>query len=86
MGHHFDTHSIVKRFVKSGIKESQAEEIVKAIAESREFDISHLATKADLHQEIGNLRADMLKWGIGMVITTIFGMAGVMIAVLKIML
>ncbi len=76
MGHHFDTHQLVKGFIKSGIKEAQAEAIINAIAQSREFDLSNLVTKADLKDEIGKLRsemheikADMLKWMFGMQFT-----------------
>jgi len=96
MGHNFDTHAIVKRFVKSGLKEPQAEEIVKAITESREFDLANLATKSDIaavRSEIKDLKiamheikGDLLKWMIGLQLTTIFGLAGVMITVLKFML
>jgi len=49
MHHSFDTHSAVKRFILSGLKEKQAEAIVQTtIYESRDYDLSNLATKADL--------------------------------------
>jgi hypothetical protein len=48
MHHSFDTHSAVKRFILSGLKEEQAEAIVQTISESREYDLSNLATKTDL--------------------------------------
>ncbi|MDF3048235.1 MAG: putative phage protein [Candidatus Midichloriaceae bacterium] len=48
MHHSFDTHSAVKRFILSGLKEEQAEAIVQAISESRDYDLSNLATKTDL--------------------------------------
>jgi len=48
MHHSFDTHSAVKRFILSGLKEEQAEAIVQTIYESRDYDLSNLATKADL--------------------------------------
>jgi DNA repair exonuclease SbcCD ATPase subunit len=43
--HTFDTHEYVKSFKQTGMKEVQAEAIVKAIKESRDFDFSRLATK-----------------------------------------
>jgi SMC interacting uncharacterized protein involved in chromosome segregation len=43
--HTFDTHEYIKSFKQTGMKEVQAEAIVKAIKESRDFDFSRLATK-----------------------------------------
>ena len=41
----FDTYKSIKALVAQGFKEPQAEVIVNTIAESREFDLSKLATK-----------------------------------------
>jgi hypothetical protein len=43
--HTFDTHEYIKSFKQTGMKEVQAEAIVRAIKESRDFDFSRLATK-----------------------------------------
>jgi hypothetical protein len=43
--HTFDTHQYIKSFKKTGMKEVQAEAIITAIKESRDFDFSRLATK-----------------------------------------
>ena len=45
----FDTYKSVKALVAQGFKEPQAEVIVNAIAESREFDLSKLATKEQVN-------------------------------------
>ncbi len=45
----FDTYNLVKRLEKTGLKENQAQEIVHIFAESRNFDMSNLATKADVN-------------------------------------
>ncbi|MCE2993422.1 MAG: hypothetical protein ACK5WS_02570 [Alphaproteobacteria bacterium] len=64
---------------------------------SSEFDISHLATKADLQgvrseiqvvrnelkAEMHEMKSDLLKWMIGMQLTMSFGIVGAIIAVLK---
>jgi len=65
MGHHFDTHQMVKHLMAEGFKEKQAEALVETISKSREFDLYNLATKTDLHE----LKADMLKWMFGMQFT-----------------
>lgn len=63
MHHHtFDTYAIVKRFTGAGIKEIQAHEIVNAIVESRNYDLSNLATKSDiaeLEKQIGSARFEL---------------------------
>ena len=41
----FDTHQHVKDLQSAGFNEKQAEVIVKSLLESRDADISHLATK-----------------------------------------
>ena len=44
----FDTHQVIKRLVAKGLKEAQAEEIVHAIIEGRNTDLTQLATKEQL--------------------------------------
>ena len=41
----FDTHKYVKEFVKAGMPELQAEAVVKLVSESKDYDLSKLATK-----------------------------------------
>ena len=61
--HTFDTHSLVKRLEKAGLKEKQAEEIVHAISESRNFDLNNIATKTDVtsvKQDIAHLEEKLI--------------------------
>jgi septal ring factor EnvC (AmiA/AmiB activator) len=54
----FDTHQIIKSFINAGIEEVQAEAIVMAIAQSKDYDLSKLATKEQLEfvkQQVANL-------------------------------
>ena len=46
--HSFDTHKLIKKFQKSGFDEKQSELIVETILQSRDFDLSELATKVQL--------------------------------------
>src|SRR2546423_14509787 len=43
--HTFDTHEYIKELIKAGLKEKQAEVIVKGFLQSRDYDFSRLATK-----------------------------------------
>jgi len=58
----FDTHQVIKSFVIAGLKEPQAEAIVNAIVQSKDYDLSKLATKEQLElvkQQIANLENKM---------------------------
>lgn len=44
----FDTHKHIKAFKAAGIEEKQAEAIVSVIQNSRDYDLSRLATKEQL--------------------------------------
>ncbi len=61
-----DTLRIVKRLKEAGLEERQAEAITDVLRESRELDLSMLATKADLRalenevdRRFAELRAEM---------------------------
>ncbi len=41
----FDTHKFIKKIQSAGFKEKEAEAIVDVLMESRDFDLSKLATK-----------------------------------------
>ncbi len=113
--HSFDTYAIVKRFIEGGFKEKQAELIVSTLAESRDYDLNNLATKADIGEikssirelenkleskisieiervrgEIANVRGEikdsrneMLKWFIGVAITSVGTITGLIALLLK---
>lgn len=61
MYHTFDTHEIIKSFVVQGIKEEQAEVIVKAINGSRTNDLSNLVTKGEFSAGLSNLKGELKK-------------------------
>ncbi len=45
----------------------------------------HLATKADLKEEIGNLKADLIKWIVGVQLGSIVALAAIVVAVIKLL-
>ncbi len=61
----FDTHEFVKRLKAAGMPEEQAEVVTDAIRDSRNLDLSHLATKQDLQLEIKALEIRLIKWMVG---------------------
>ncbi len=66
-----DTHGLVKRLVAAGFPEPQAEAVTDVVWESRQFDLSNLATKTDIAElkaSIAESRADLLKWVIGLLL------------------
>ena len=64
----FDTHKYIKSLQETGFNEQQAEILVKSLLESRDFDLSILATrdqvaevKSDLQKNIAQLDSKLSK-------------------------
>lgn len=55
----FDTLEISKRLKSAGFDDAQAEAITEVLRESREADLSRLATKDDLTREIARLETTL---------------------------
>ncbi|MSO14466.1 hypothetical protein [Rickettsiales endosymbiont of Trichoplax sp. H2] len=78
----FDTHKYIKSLQETGFNEQQAEMLVKSLLESRDFDLSILATREQvsdvkkeiaqldtkLSKEISTAKYDILKWIVPMFI------------------
>jgi hypothetical protein len=82
----FDTLKFANRLKNAGVPAVQAEAEAEALSEVFETNLNELATKEDLHHEIGNLRHEManmkfelLKWIIGLLIAQ----TGLLLALLK---
>ncbi len=66
-----DTHRVVKRLQDAGASEQLAETWTDILRESRELDLSQLATKADIaevRRELVELKAELLKWMVGLLL------------------
>ena len=57
----FDTHKYIKSLQESGFNEKQAEMLVKSLLESRDFDLSILATREQVSKIESNLNAKIDK-------------------------
>ena len=51
----FDTHKYIKSLQESGFNEKQAEMLIKSLLESRDFDLSILATREQVAQLDGKI-------------------------------
>ncbi|MBF0285803.1 MAG: DUF1640 domain-containing protein [Magnetococcales bacterium] len=60
----FDTLKFVRILKDAGFEEKQAEAVSRAFKEAQ--GESDLASKADLRLAIAELRADMIKWMVGL--------------------
>jgi hypothetical protein len=65
----FDTLRAARRLKDAGASEPVAEAIAEVLRESRDFDLSQLATKTDLEQlrlagqaDLAELKSEVLKW------------------------
>ncbi|HTT81132.1 MAG TPA: hypothetical protein VMF86_15780 [Stellaceae bacterium] len=71
----FDTLDAAKRLKEAGAAEPLAETIAEILRQSRDFDLSQLATKPDLDQlrhaskaDLAELKVEILKWIVGLMI------------------
>jgi hypothetical protein len=53
----FDTHKYIKSLQETGFNEQQAEILVKSLLESRDFDLSILATR----DQVAEVKSDLQK-------------------------
>lgn len=91
----FDTYTHINELKKAGFNEEQAAVIIKSLVDSRETDISHLATKeqinaldkkidvsiAKLEAKISDTHTSTLKW----MVSTMIALAGIFIAGIKLL-
>ena len=77
----FDTHAFVKELTASGFSEAQAEAVTSLVRRAREMEVAEAVTKSDLaavssdlavvraematKAELGEVKADILKWMFG---------------------
>jgi hypothetical protein len=67
----FDTLAYAKRLRDAGMPESQAEAQAAALADALRQSTSDLVTKQDLAVAVADLKADLLKWVIGLFIAQV---------------
>ena len=82
----FDTHKAVKSLIAAGkFKPEQAEVLVEIIQESKDADLSSMATKGDLiklearlREEMSRVKFELLKWVFGINVINIGAVVGLL--------
>jgi hypothetical protein len=77
-----DTHQTVKDLTAAGFTDAQAEALAYALRQAQQVDLSNLATGSDfaeVRREMAEMRAELIKWMIGIV----FAQFAAMVAVFK---
>lgn len=62
----FDTLASARRLREKGLPQEQAEAIADELRSANELDLSHLATKDELKAALSEVKADIIKWVVGM--------------------
>ena len=78
----FDTYAAAKTLREAGFDDRQAEAAVTMV---RDAMTESVATKADLAAAVANLKADMLKVAIGLVIANVAFTATLTVALIKLL-
>jgi basic membrane lipoprotein Med (substrate-binding protein (PBP1-ABC) superfamily) len=63
-----DTHETVKSLTAAGFTDAQAEALTAAVKQAVDIDLSNIATKtdiADLRREMAEIKAELVKWVVG---------------------
>ncbi|MDP3511434.1 MAG: hypothetical protein Q8S20_01685 [Sulfuritalea sp.] len=74
----FDTLKFVEKLEKAGIPREQAKAEAEALAEVLDNGAQELVTKKDMLIALGDLRADIMKWVIGLALAQV----GLLVAIL----
>jgi len=77
----FDTHKAVKALKEAGFDDAQAEAVVGTVADAVGGNVATKADIASLRTEIAELKADMLKVAIGIVVAN----AALTLAIVKLL-
>ena len=72
----FDTHKVIKQLESAGLPPSQAEAIVAAVTAAQEG--AELVTKKDLQLALAELRADLIKWVVGLALAQLALLIGIL--------
>lgn len=78
----FDTLKFVERLRAAGVPEGQAKAEAEALAEALSSGGQELVTKGDLRVAMSELRADMVKWMVGLALAQMGLLIGILIKLL----
>ena len=72
----FDTHKVIKQLESAGLPPAQAEAIVAAVTAAQEG--TELVTKKDVQLALAELRADLIKWVVGLALAQLALLIGIL--------
>lgn len=75
----FDTVKFVEKLEKAGIPRSQAIAEAEALAEVLDNGAQELVTKKDLQIALADLKADLMKWVIGLALAQVGLLVGIIL-------
>jgi len=75
----FDTLRFVERLETAGIPRAHAKAEAEALSEVLESGMQELATKKDLQIALADMKADLIKWVIGLALAQIGLLMGVLL-------
>jgi hypothetical protein len=78
----FDTLKFANRLKHAGVPDKQAEAEAEALAEVFEANLKDLVTKADLQIAVAELRAEIVKWMVGLALAQIGLLVGILVKLL----
>lgn len=75
----FDTLKFVEKLEKAGVPRDQAKAEAEALSEVLDAGVQNLVTKKDLQIALADLKADLMKWVIGLALAQIGLLVGVLL-------
>ena len=75
----FDTLKFVEKLEKAGVPREQAKAEAEALAEVLDTGAQELVTKKDLLIALADLKADLMKWVIGLALAQVGLLVGILL-------
>lgn len=75
----FDTLKFVEKLEMAGVPRAQAKAEAEALSEIIEISAQELVTKRDLQIALADLKADLMKWVIGLALAQVGLLVGILL-------
>lgn len=75
----FDTLKFVEKLEMAGVPRAQAKAEAEALSEIIEISAQELVTKKDLQIALADLKADLMKWVIGLALAQVGLLVGILL-------
>lgn len=75
----FDTLKFVEKLERAGVPREQAKAEAEALVEVLDVGVQDLVTKKDLHIALADMKADLMKWVIGLALAQVGLLVGILL-------